>query len=143
MKSLTALLALLAACYEPEAVDCTVTCSGVGDCAEGQICGSDGLCAAPELAGHCMASEIDEPQMVTLAIAIEGDGKVTVGEIGTCDDEDGVCMFTVRAGLAYQLKAVEKDDREFISWTQSCSGTDATCSVVPVTALTQVGAKFQ
>ncbi|HTJ44541.1 MAG TPA: hypothetical protein VL463_20695 [Kofleriaceae bacterium] len=63
--------ALLAGCYDPRLKDCTVTCHGAGDCASGQVCGNDGFCAAPGVAGTCAtrpdakdaidASEIDAP----------------------------------------------------------------------------------
>jgi len=45
--------ALLAGCYQPSLRDCTVSCHAAGDCASGQICGSDGWCAAPDVAGTC------------------------------------------------------------------------------------------
>jgi hypothetical protein len=48
-------LAVLAGCYRPELRDCVVTCAGEGDCADGQVCGTDGFCAAPEIAGSCGA----------------------------------------------------------------------------------------
>jgi hypothetical protein len=61
-----ALVAILAAaCYDPSLRDCAVACRNGGDCATGQICGDDGWCAAPAVAGRCDAardaSEPDEP----------------------------------------------------------------------------------
>jgi len=47
------LIALVASCYSPDVRDCTVTCSDNADCADGQRCGSDHLCAAPDHAGRC------------------------------------------------------------------------------------------
>ena len=139
------LVALLAACYEPEAVDCTVECGGPGECADGQVCGSDGYCAAPDVAGNCRMLT-DEPRQVSLVIAIAGHGKVTIEHVGNCDTESpsgGNCTFLVPAGSMQQLKAVEANDREFISWTSTCSGSAANCTLTPVMALTQVGAQFQ
>ena len=44
---------LLAGCYQPTLRDCTVSCRGADECASGQVCGSDGWCAAPDVAGTC------------------------------------------------------------------------------------------
>jgi hypothetical protein len=137
---------LLAGCYEPEAVDCTIECSAADQCADGQVCGPDHFCAAPDVAGTCAAMNSDEPQMVSLTIAIEGEGKVTVDGSGTCDSKgpsQGSCMFNVTAGVARQLKAMPGKDREFVSWTATCTGTSSTCAITPVMSLTQVGAKFE
>ena len=146
MRALALLSLLLAACYAPEATDCTVECSEPSDCADGQMCGSDGFCAAPDIAGMCNANHNDEPQMVSLTIAIEGHGKVSIEHVGMCDSESesaGNCAFSVTPGVAQQLKAVENKEREFVSWTSSCSGTSSTCTLTPVMALTQVGATFE
>ena len=48
-----ALVVTLAACYRPDARDCTVSCAGADDCVDGQVCGADGWCAAPGVAGSC------------------------------------------------------------------------------------------
>ena len=144
MKRLAMLTALLAGCYEPEAVDCTVECTGPSDCADGQVCGSDHFCAAPDVAGMCNTT--GDPQSVSLIIAIEGHGKVSVEHVGSCDSDSpsqGSCTFAVPPGAMQQLKAVEGGEREFISWTSTCTGSSATCAVTPVMALTQVGARFQ
>ena len=146
MRAFAALCALLAACYEPDTVDCTVECAAANDCADGQQCGSDGFCASPEVAGTCRANQNGEPQSVVLMIAIEGRGKVEIDKVGMCDSAGpsaGVCMFSVMPNVVQKIKAVENDDREFISWTSTCNGTSTSCSVTPVMALTQVGAKFQ
>ena len=51
----TSLLAIVttSACYSPELRDCTLVCVSPRDCASGQVCGSDGLCASIERAGRC------------------------------------------------------------------------------------------
>jgi hypothetical protein len=135
-----------AACYAPEEHDCTVECSGVNDCGEGQICGADGYCASPGVAGQCMPSDDHASQMKMLNVVIEGHGKVTVESVGTCASdgaEEGNCTFPVPSGIALQLSAVPNKDREFISWTSTCSGVVKTCTLTPVMAVTQVGAKFE
>lgn len=146
MKAFVALSLVLAACYEPDAVNCTVECSTPGDCADGQVCGSDGFCSEPDIAGMCNANHNDQPDTVSLAIVIEGHGKVSVDKVGMCDSEtapEGSCMFAVTPGVAQQLKAVANKDREFVSWTSTCAGTSSTCTLTPVMALTSVGAKFE
>ncbi|HEY5951381.1 MAG TPA: hypothetical protein VIV40_38070 [Kofleriaceae bacterium] len=145
MQRFTLLCTLLAACYEPDAVDCTVQCSGVDQCADGQVCGTDGFCASPDVAGTCMMAG-SESQLISLTITIEGHGKVTIDGVGTCDSEspnEGVCTYAVAAGVARQLKAMPAKDREFISWTSTCTGSQSTCTLTPVMSLTQVGAKFE
>lgn len=52
---LLAAIAVTAACYDPTLRNCTVTCLGPGECAEGQVCGADGLCAIESIAGRCAA----------------------------------------------------------------------------------------
>jgi hypothetical protein len=146
MRPLALLCALCTGCYEPEAVDCTVECSAADECADGQVCGADHFCAAPEIAGACGMTNSDEPQMVSLVVAIDGDGKVTVEGFGNCDSDSpsqGTCTFSVPAGVMRRLKAVEDDDREFVSWTSTCAGSSSSCTVTPVMSLTHVGAKFE
>jgi hypothetical protein len=46
-------LAALAGCYSPSLRDCTVACVSPSDCAGDQVCGKDGLCAAPAVADQC------------------------------------------------------------------------------------------
>ena len=62
---------LLAACYSPEVRDCTVSCASPDDCAAGQMCGADGMCASPERAGHCFA----QPEIVDDAGVADGDAR--------------------------------------------------------------------
>ena len=140
------LCATLAACYEPEAVNCTVECTQPSDCADGQVCGADHFCAAPDVAGMCNSGGDEGPQAFSLVVTIEGAGKVSVDKVGSCDSEnaiDGQCTFVVPSGVVQTLKAIENNDREFISWTSTCSGSSATCTFAAVMPLTQVGAKFE
>ena len=85
MRTCAALFTLLVACYEPEAVNCTIECGGPDECADGQTCGSDGFCASPDVAGTCRADHTDEPKTVMLMITIEGHGKINVEGVGICD----------------------------------------------------------
>ncbi len=145
MKRLAVAAAVLAGCYAPDARDCTVSCGASSQCLSGQVCGSDGFCAAPQVAGHC--SPIDAaPQEVDLTITIAGSGRVTVETVGTCDDSapHHACTFRVAASTPRTLDAIAKDeDHPFVSWSEGCAGSSATCTLVPVTSPTQVGAKFQ
>ena len=49
------LVSTLVGCYSPELRDCTVTCASASECGAEQVCGSDGFCAAPAMAGRCLA----------------------------------------------------------------------------------------
>lgn len=144
MKAALAFLAL-AACYDPAAVDCTVSCAAATECARGQVCGSDGFCAAPSVAGHCggpdggMTSEL-----AMLKISLEGPGKVAIEGVGTCDsDTADMCSFSVPTGTSLSLKASPKKDHEFVEWSGGCAGTSTSCVLNAVMALTQIGAKFE
>jgi hypothetical protein len=48
-----------AGCYSPSLPECILECARPDDCGPGHTCGSDGLCATPELAGRC--DELDQP----------------------------------------------------------------------------------
>jgi hypothetical protein len=146
MRSVALACAVLMGCYEPEAVNCTIECSAIDECAEGQLCGKDGFCASPDVAGTCKAAQSDDPQSVSLVVVIAGHGKITIDNVGNCDSDDGsmgACTFAVAPGIARQLKAVENKDREFVSWTMTCSGSQSSCMLTPVDAITQVGARFE
>jgi hypothetical protein len=89
----SACAALLAGCYqEPLFPDCVKLCRDGADCAPGQRCGDDGLCAAPEIAGRCAAitdadgADVDAADLCRLGC--------TNGE---CDDA-GVCVITCGPG---------------------------------------------
>ncbi|HUS30230.1 MAG TPA: hypothetical protein VMZ53_17100 [Kofleriaceae bacterium] len=145
MKAFAVAALLLASCYSPEALDCTVSCSASDACGDGQVCGSDGFCADPAVAGHCGGPDGGMPSsLVSLRVMIDGPGKVTVETVGLCDEggRDG-CMFSVQNGRSLQLKAQAKSDKEFVGWMGACSGSSTTCTLTPVAALTQVGARFE
>jgi hypothetical protein len=50
---------VVAGCYGPAVRDCTITCATGDRCAPGQVCGSDGWCASPSVAGHCRTTSPD------------------------------------------------------------------------------------
>jgi len=148
-----ALLCLaLAACYSPEARDCTVSCTAAKDCINGQVCGADHFCAAADVAGHCSAVDAavrpsdgrhdalqDADDEVTLTLMIMGHGTVAVDAITSCGDN---CKIKVPAGVMRTLTATPDDpDKPFQMWMNACSGTVPTCTLTPTTDL-QIGAKF-
>lgn len=139
-------LAVLAGCYEPDVRDCTVTCSGPDECAAGQVCGSDGMCAAPEAAGHCAPGSGSAPPRVSLRITVDGHGEVLVEGRATCvsdgDTHDG-CTYPLATGTIVALHAhALDDDKPFDRWTGGCTGQSASCTLV-MAAETTVGARFR
>lgn len=158
-------LALVAGCYEPELRDCTVACSAETDCASGQVCGTDGMCAAPEIAGQCanrpavvdggvgvdgakpdakpdasMPPPPDAPAQGKLQVTVEGRGRITVQGIGTCTDD---CTYTVPVATQITAEAVALDEWRFDKWTQGpCIGQPATCQF-PTTIVVNISAKFR
>ncbi|HEX3764386.1 MAG TPA: hypothetical protein VHW23_37080 [Kofleriaceae bacterium] len=156
----------LAACYSPALRDCTVSCGSATDCATGQVCGSDGMCASSAVAGRC-ATLVDagihdaprgdaapptpdagppDARTVRLTVQIMGKGSVAVDGAGTCsslDPDKGNCAYDVVAGapLAVQAMSVDGDDA-FAMWTSIvCAGQAAHCVFTPVAA-TAVSARF-
>ena len=140
------LLPFVAACYAPDVVDCTLACEAAGDCAEGQVCGADHLCAAPEMAGHCKQMTQPTDDKVPLRVTISGHGKVAIDSFGMCDSNgatDGDCTVMVPKNIVRHLTAIPTDeDRSFERWTTTnCAGQDSSCTLTP-TGATLVGAKF-
>ena len=132
--------ALLAGCYDPELRDCTVDCSSADECADGQVCGSDGMCAAPEAAGQCGGSA---PSRVSLRVTVDGHGEVVVDDRGSCVADEAPCMYSFVAGTTVTLHARTLDDEKpFEQWTGACAGQSATCSLA-ATAAMNVGARFK
>ncbi len=139
-----ALVAALAGCYSPDVKDCTVKCASPYDCGDGQVCGSDGMCASQKLAGHCADLSLTA---VSLSIVIQGSGRVAVDDLGSCDSDsapDHTCTFTVMARTTHMLSAIaNNEEHPFSSWSQACTGTSPSCSLVPVISPTVVEAKFE
>ena len=158
-------IALLASCYEPQLVDCTIRCSGASDCATGQVCGADHFCAAPDVADHCAAVTAltdagivdgagtkpdarpdappppDAPTHGQLRVQIEGGkGRVTVDGVGTCTDD---CTYSVPLQVPLTAHAVAQDDWHFERWTNGpCIGQLENCAFTP-TLVVGVTAKFK
>lgn len=131
------MLATFAGCYAPEVRDCAVTCSGESStCADDQVCGSDGFCASPEVAGHCEGSA---PELVTVRVVVDGNGRVIVKDVGTCDSQTGGdCTWQFAPHTRIELHA----DGELDKWTQACAGQDAKCAIMPAESVI-VGARFR
>lgn len=96
-------VAVLAGCYQPSVADCTVTCTSETSCAEGQVCGADGWCAAPSIAGRCAsvadAASIDgEPDHDAAVTRPDADQSACLAACSDGDCVDGVCVFTCGAG---------------------------------------------
>jgi hypothetical protein len=147
-------LAALTGCYSPSLRDCTVSCEAAGDCASGQVCGDDGLCASPMVAGQCATVEVDAgtvdaapdgPVLVKLSVQVDGKGSIDVAGSGVCSSEmmRGRCMYDIPLGVAQRVEAIAIDSREpFVGWTSlACAGQGAVCTFVPV-AMTTVVARF-
>jgi hypothetical protein len=150
----------LAGCYSPSLRDCTVSCGSASDCATGQICGADGMCASPAVAGRCGAAvdagHIDAPgqdaalpdaaRTVRLTVQIMGKGSVIIDGIGACSSQDpdrGNCVYDVVAGapLAAQASPLTAND-VFAMWSSvTCAGQGARCQFIPVIA-TVIAARF-
>jgi len=71
-------VAASSSCYAPELRDCTLACTTGDDCAEGQVCGSDRFCAAPDLAGRCFMRPVRDA-----GVPIDGDDDVSGVDSGT------------------------------------------------------------
>lgn len=170
--SMLAALAGAAGCYSPSLADCTVSCSGPSECASGQVCGTDGLCAAPEIAGRCavppdaaldagvvvdapIAMMIDAampdapplPAMVRLRVQIVGKGRVVVDGRGTCSASmgpgGGDCAFDVARGVAQTVRATPVQiDQWFLSWTSPTCRGQSATCTFTPTGETLVVAQF-
>jgi len=151
-----ALAILVAGCYSPSVRDCTVMCSNPSDCASGQVCGGDGMCAAPDVAGHCEIADVPDAAMppppppdgagphVIIHVRIMGNGTVTVNQT-LCNDKGPMgndCMISVPEGVAATIHAATDGD-PFQMWTSlACAGQGATCVITPLVPVTDVSARF-
>jgi hypothetical protein len=139
----TLLLALLAGCYDPELRDCTVECTSGDECADGQVCGTSGMCAAPEAADQCAPGGGSAPPHVSLRVTVDGHGEVVVDGRGSCVSDADPCMYSLVVGTSVTLHAHSLDEeKEFEQWTGACAGQSATCSLA-ATSATTVGARFK
>lgn len=152
-------LVALGGCYSPVVRDCLVSCTSPGDCARGQICGRDGLCASPEVAGQCtsLLSDAGLPGDATTApdgsttgrlyVRITGQGSVAVEGHDTCSSQGpqhGNCAYDVVPGVAQHVQAIEiRPTDQFTRWTSpTCSDQGASCTFIPV-GTTTITAKFE
>jgi hypothetical protein len=153
----------LAGCYAPSLRDCTVSCTSAGDCATGQMCGDDGMCASPAVAGRCGApvdagshdalrdaaidaAPPDAGPTVRLTVQVMGMGSVAVEGAGTCsslDPDKGHCMYNVAAGVPLTAQAIPIDPGDaFAKWSSmTCAGQGERCLFTPV-APTTIAAQF-
>jgi hypothetical protein len=169
--AVVAALVGLAGCYAPPLRDCTVSCTAPGDCVGDQLCGSDGLCAAPDIAGRCAmgpptpdaspprdagttprdaprgdAAMPDAPALIALRVQITGKGSVVVDGHGICSSQGpqhGDCTYDIAPHVAQTVHALPVQlDQVFGSWTSvACGGQGATCTFTPSSA-TAITAKF-
>lgn len=92
-------LVLIAACYAPTLRDCAVACSAATDCTGGQVCGADGYCSSPDVAGQCAgildAQPAGDGAMVNADAVPDADLCTAGCSAGTCIA--GVCTIDCSA----------------------------------------------
>lgn len=173
-------LALGSACYAPEGLNCTVSCSADTDCISGQACTSDHFCAATEIATCAgrtasdagtgsqpdaarqapgvdarpavdamprpadamppMPDAMPPPPQFQLTVIISGGGSVRTNVGAECDR--GTCTYSVAAGTAVTLTAVNHGKNVFQRWQGApCMGQPASCQLT-ITAATTASAVF-
>jgi len=131
-------------CYEPDFAECQVRCDDDDACAAGQVCGADGLCASPDLAGDCQ----EALAMPTLRLRIAGRGRIADPDQGiSCEGnghDEGDCSFAVPEGRAIVLGAVETHHHwEFSGWTSAnCAGEPEECRITLSADGEEVAADF-
>ena len=157
-------------CYTPAVRDCAIDCVMTSDCARGQSCTVDGMCASAAIercgslgdaaramdatpitgdaASDARVTLVDAPAdahgAVDLVIAITGMGQVSLTSGQTCSssgDQHGSCTFAVPYALLQTLRATATHGEHFTTWTAACSGQPNPCTVVPI-ATTAIGATF-
>jgi hypothetical protein len=133
---------LASGCYDPELQDCTETCAARDECGPGQVCGADGFCAQPSVAGTCRGT----PVTARLTIHIEHKGRVVIAEPPfSCESEgDNQTCTTMVPGTGTVALQAMRTDNDFDHWTTAnCAGQPATCHVMMMGAAPMdVGVKF-
>jgi hypothetical protein len=162
----------LAGCYSPSLRDCTVSCASAGDCATGQVCGADGMCASPAVAGRCGAlvdagsrdappphadaapprdaaidaAPPDAARTVRLTVQVMGKGSVAVEGAGTCsslEPDKGHCMYDVAAGVPLTAQAMATDpDDAFSMWSSIPCAGQGASCLFTPAAATAITARF-
>jgi hypothetical protein len=140
-------VACAAGCYDPTLRDCTVQCSGVGDCASGQRC-ETGWCVATASEATCgpgrrgvdsgvasVDSGTGSDDLVPLQVQVMGPGQVTLDAAATCVND---CMYMVVGGVPHRLVATAAGSHSFQMWSGACAGSAETCIVTPPTAMPAV-----
>ncbi len=149
-----AIVALAAGCYNPDLRDCAVTCTAQTGCADGEVCGADGLCSGPgvtcnheaiDAANHATVDAHETPDAtvvdVSLHLMIMGSGRVIVNTTLTCDSQgsqNGNCTFSVPAHVASNLFAMaEQANHPFMMWSGTgCTGSLPQCTFTPTQDIT-------
>ncbi|MEO6773734.1 MAG: hypothetical protein ABI467_12070 [Kofleriaceae bacterium] len=152
-------LALVAACYSPDAPDCTLACTADSDCIAGQACTTDHLCAATGIAtcgahattdgnaatGSDAGGGSGSATYVMLTLHVDGDGSASTSDGQTCDNfpmpKD--CTFEVVQGDPLTVTATPHVAKQFDKWMGGpCDGQPATCQTTPNGAI-RIEAKFK
>jgi hypothetical protein len=152
MGNVIALALTLGACYSPTLRDCRLACTNAGDCAAGQTCSDDHLCIWSSSPRRCAlvdggvdAPPPDSSATAVLHVRIDGDGRVELVGIATCDSappQGGDCELLAKVGVRATLVATPHDGQVFERWTSTaCGGEGASCTITP-TARMDVAAKF-
>jgi hypothetical protein len=135
-------------CYAPTTRDCELSCDSDNDCASGQVCGPEHLCAQRSLscatglvdgglvrdsqrATAIDAHEVDAPATVALTIMIGGMGTVTLDGGASCSMPS--CQLVAPMNEQATLVATPAPRTMFDMWmTGPCVGQGATCTFVPL-----------
>ncbi|HET9990443.1 MAG TPA: hypothetical protein VFQ65_18055 [Kofleriaceae bacterium] len=147
-------ITLVAACYSPDAPDCTLTCTGDADCVSGQACTTDHLCAATSITrcgAHAMTdgnnatgsdagmgsgsgSGSGSATYVTLTLHVDGNGSASTSNDQTCDSIGTMkdCPFQVVKSAPLTVTATPHVTKQFDKWTGGpCDNQPITCQTTP------------
>ena len=156
--------AFAAACYGPEAPDCTLACTMDSDCISGQACTSDHLCATTGVtscgahamvdgnnaagsdAGSGSGSGSGSATYVTLTLQVDGNGSASTNYSQTCDSfaMPKTCPFQVVKGAQLTVTATPHVTKQFDKWAGGpCDQVMVpTCNTTPNAAI-MIQAKFK
>jgi hypothetical protein len=153
---------LAAACYGPDAPDCTLACTADSDCVSGQACTSDHLCATTGITNCGAHGVIDgnnatgsdagsgsgsgSAEYVTLTLHVDGNGSASTNYGQTCESiampKD--CPFQVAKDVQLTVTATPHLTKMFDKWMGGpCDMVMiSTCMTTP-TAMLMIQAKFK
>ena len=145
LHQLLLVLAILSGCYAPDVRDCTVSCEGSDECAEGQMCRM-GRCVAE--GATCMGDtpavtpDAGPPEsQVVLKIKIGGEGKVEIAGAGSCTQAE--CYLSIPKGTVTATAVPTSTMHPFEKWvTKNCEGEGLTCTF-SVTSNSYLEVKFK